>query len=224
MVPEVPLPANAGIRVSLSEWEDVAGRRLAPQSWTFQTGTAIDEQAPLLVAATGNRRSNPPSAVSPEQTISLTFDEPLDPIRTMESVRSSGQFSTSVSLDPGLREVRLLAPPQGWNRGESYTFGGNAFDLAGNNNSFSVAFQVSFEPQTSATLVQAVSPADGAREVAVNSMLGVLLDRAPGTGRVRLTRNGVDIPLVRQNGSLDKRLLMVFPAVLSIGLCNRRSG
>ena len=164
------------------------GRRgrstVGPPILDVQTGTAIDEQAPLLLAATGNRRSNPPSAVNPEQTISLTFDEPLDPIRTMESVRSSGQFSTSVSLDPGLREVRLLAPPQGWNRGESYTFGGNAFDLAGNNNSFSVAFQVSFEPQTSATLVQAVSPADGARGVAVNSMLGVLLDRAR-----RLPRN-----------------------------------
>ena len=36
VVPEVPLPANALIRVSLSEWDDVAGRRLAPQSWTFR--------------------------------------------------------------------------------------------------------------------------------------------------------------------------------------------
>lgn len=74
--PDSPLPPETRIRLEVGGVTDLAGRAHSARYFTFDTGAAIDDRAPRIIATTPAASS---TGVWTETKISLIFDEPLDP-------------------------------------------------------------------------------------------------------------------------------------------------
>jgi len=231
-VPNVPLPDNTQITLTVSGISDLAGNAAAPKTTHFTTGTGPDTTSPVALYA------NPFSGASnvPLNTnIMLQISEPVDPgsvnsnsftlfddqmgqpVTGSYSVSADGRTITFVpsALLAGDRLYSVLFT-------DLVTYIGNITDLAGNQlNQLanpairSYDFITGNAVNTVGPQVVGVSPSAGLTGVAINAQVVIQFNKpidALTVNQVTLSGNGtVNVTRTLSNGNLNLILVPLVP-------------
>jgi len=208
IVSQAPLPASAGLSLTVSGVKDVAGNAVTAQTTTFTTSNAADVNTPGIVA------TNPPvnqSTVPLNAAISLTAAEPLD--ATMVNSSSfelfndplNQQVAGSYSLSADARTAFFLpsAPLAANTQYTAYFVGYGMTDLVGNSLSSCCGSMgnFSFTTGTSASAagpaVTGVNPANGQTQTPTNVQILLTFNEpvdSGSLGNVTLSGGGAPVP------------------------------
>ena len=217
ITPQAAFPANALVTVKIDGWLDRAGRALPTVEWTFRTSQNFDFIAPRLLGSSTIVIDNTMLTVDPFVPVHLTFDKPLDPVRTLNAFRSSSNNrAIDWVLSADLRTITLTPPVLGWNRGERFEIRFACVDFSGNAFRTQVNFQIPFEPIAAPLELTSTSVQDGDTGLPLNVQFGLLFNQPPNgdaANQVFLKDSGGRRISLFRPYSVGRRLLLV-PEVL----------
>lgn len=135
-VPELFLPQDTAVSLSLPAVTDIAGNAVAPTLLSFETSATLDFASPVATEVTPfDQAENVPVNTD----LSLLFDEPLDPVLvsdstiTLQPVFGSGFIPLSVTLVDENRRI-VAVPQQPLAEGTRYRWRTTEIrDISGNN-------------------------------------------------------------------------------------------
>jgi hypothetical protein len=227
LLPSGLLSPNTDYKVVAANFEDQAAHPIPAQSWTFHTSANIDLQRPSILTTDPSGDS-----VSPAATIAVTFSEQVSPAWSDRFVVTDqggpdGSYSqpSRISGRLGFSEDQrtiFFVPDQPLPSGHTITVAmSSVTDFAGNTPSptgyefRTLTFKVGFR-KTSAPLVSAVSPDDGATDLPLNVQIQARFDQpvlASSLDGISLVENGVAIPAKFQLDA-DGRTVSAIPVRL----------
>ncbi|HBY63476.1 MAG TPA: hypothetical protein DEH78_26935, partial [Solibacterales bacterium] len=217
LIPNVPLPANAAVTVTVNGVEDAAANPLAPPvAFTFNTSQNPDTVGPVLLRSNfvANQTNVPVNSV-----FTFEFNEPIDP-RSVNGTSFQisdnvvGLVPSTLSLSSDLRTVTLMPnAPLAIGRGHSVS--GSVVDLAGNSSSpVNLSFTAALAPDSIGPVVVATNPPDGAVNEPINAQVQVLFDepvQSTSLSSVTLFTNGQPVPISQRTLTNGNRLLSLVP-------------
>lgn len=213
VTPLGPLPADEVIEVRLEGVEDLWGRPLPTDSWTFRTSSDFDLSGPrLLYSNAGGSKSGP--LHDPQAPIRAEFDEPLSPAALPAMIAGYRSFSDLLWDLTGDLRTLLIVPSRGWNRGESYNFMLSPEDLAGNRAYASpdVQLRAAFDRDRSPLSLTGMSIPDGQTDVPLNTIFAFRFSKPVSIGEARniqLRRGSETIPLTSRLESQPERIVLI---------------
>lgn len=176
VAPSAFLKANTEYTVTVSGVEDLAGRTMPLQSWTFTTGQAVDT-TPVEIL-----RVEPPAAGGdPDSVIALAFSKQV----AADSVlRTVNRLSGTLSLSEDRRSF-TITPDKPRSMGSTYSLWiSNLQDIAENGissasaNAFSTNWGFGHAQPGGAPVPVSSTPRNGLEEVPLNARIQLKFDRA----------------------------------------------
>jgi hypothetical protein len=217
--PFAPLPDGQVLTVTVAGVTDVAGNAVSTMTSQFAVANGPDVTPVTTLAVNPvNGLTNVPT----NTTISLLFNEPIDPSSVTRSSfqiydNVVGQVNGSYNVSSDGRTVTFVpSAPLGVSRSHSVYFANQGMtDLAGNLVNGSGFSNFSFTTGSSATTtppqVLGISPADQLTDVSRNVQIVIDFDRSIDTlsaSQITLTSTTGPVPVIMTFGNADRRITL----------------
>ena len=176
--PHTPLAEDSATTLNLAGLQDIAGNTITTAQTTFNTGTRLDLEAPVLRSI-----SQPVSGTEDfpvNGVVELHFDEVLEPGSLhnlyVYDTEENERIAIDVQMSANARTLTAV-PVQNLAMGRRYYYASSVTDLAGNHrNNGNTYFTTSLDADTTDPTVVDFNVPEGLDDVPTNVQLQVLFD------------------------------------------------